>query len=388
MSAGWSRRRWLAGALSSGLAGNAGRAHAAARPDPVVLGAVLPLSGELRVYGVQARLGVDQAVAEVNAGGGVAGRPIQIVYADCVSNPRVAVERAIRLVHQHDVVALVGPILSVSRNAMAPVLDRLGVPLLYATTYEGGACGRRLFCFAPVPNQELTHLIPHVAHVGGGRFFLIGADYAWSPGAFRIARGIIAALGAEVVGEELLPRGLRDFGRLLALVRQSGASTLLVAVPGHDGIHLLDQADRSGVLEGRTVADLRINEALFGTLGPGRAEGLFCSVPMVMDSAEPPVRDFVARIRRRAGPASIVESFALTHYNAVIACAAALRKTGQVSRDAVVEGLRGLTIDSPTGPVTIGADHHVTLSLYLARRSAGRLAVVRSLGRITPDSGC
>src|SRR4029077_15814631 len=117
-------------------------------------------------------------------------------------------------------------------------------------------------------------------------------------------------------------------------------------------------------------------------------EGLFCSMPMVMDSEEPGVRDFVARIRRRAGPSTVVEAFTLTHYNAVMACASALRKAGEVTRDAVVAGLRDLTIDSPTGPVTIGPDHHVTLSVYLARSAAGRLTVVRALGRIAPESNC
>lgn len=383
---GWSRRRWLAGALTAGLAIHGGRARAAPA-SPVTLGAVLPFSGEFAAYGVQARLGIDQAVVEVNARGGIAGRPLQVLYEDSVEDPRIAVERAVRLLHHRDTVAIVGPVSSAARNAMAPVLDRLGVPLLYATTYEGGACVRRLFCFGTVPNQSLAHLVPHVARVGGGRFFLIGADYVWPEMMFRCARSIIASIGADVVGEELLPWGLRDFRRLLALVRESGASTLL-ALPGHDGLHLLDQAERSGALEGRTVADLGINEALLGTLPPGRAEGLFCSVPMVMDSPEPTVRDFVARIRRRAGGATVVDAFTLTHYNAVIACAAAMGKAGAASRDALVAGLPGLTIESPTGPVTIGPDHHVTLSVYLARRTGGRLEVVRGFGRVAPESRC
>ncbi|MGH6692479.1 MAG: ABC transporter substrate-binding protein, partial [Gammaproteobacteria bacterium] len=213
-------------------------------------------------------------------------------------------------------------------------------------------------------------------------------DYVWPEMMFKRARSIIAALGADVVGEEFLPWGLRDFGRLLNVVRRSGASTLVLALPGPDGLHLLEQAERRGVLEGRTVADLGINEALLSTLPPGRAEGLFCSVPMVMNSPEPRVRDFVARILRRAGPSTTVDAFTLTHYNAVIACASVLRAAGTITREALTAGLRGLTIDSPTGPVTIGPDHHVTLSVYLAQRVAGRLAVIRALGRVAPESTC
>ena len=45
---------------------------------------------------------------------------------------------------------------------VAPTFKRNKTPLLYATNYEGGACGRYVFCFNTVPNQELAKLLPHM----------------------------------------------------------------------------------------------------------------------------------------------------------------------------------------------------------------------------------
>jgi len=53
--------------------------------DPIKIGAVLPFSGGVELYGAQAKLGVDLAAADINAAGGILGRPVEIVYRDPVS---------------------------------------------------------------------------------------------------------------------------------------------------------------------------------------------------------------------------------------------------------------------------------------------------------------
>jgi urea transport system substrate-binding protein len=50
--------------------------------------------------------------------------------------------------------------------------------------------------------------------------------------------------------------------------------------------------------------------------------------------------------------------------------------------------MAGLAIKSPTGPVTIGSDHHATMSMFLARTQGRDLVPVRALGEITPEPGC
>ena len=79
----------------------------------------------------------------------------------------------------------------------------------------------------------------------------------------------------------------------------------------------------------------------------------------------------------------------MTHYNALRALAAGLERVGRVDREAVVLGLEGLTIDTPTGPLSIdAAHHHVTMAMYLARTEGAGLALVEPLGQLAPEPGC
>jgi urea transport system substrate-binding protein len=78
----------------------------------------------------------------------------------------------------------------------------------------------------------------------------------------------------------------------------------------------------------------------------------------------------------------------MTHYNALIAMKAALEKTGKIDKESMIDALEGLAIDSPTGMMTIGKNHHVTMNLLLAKTQGNTLVTVRTLGEIAPEPGC
>ena len=159
---GSTRRTFLKTALAAGAASGAlgiGLPAIAAK-TPIKIGAVQPFSGGLELFGNQAKLGLDLAVKEINEAGGILGHPVEILYEDNKTDPKTSVERTTKLIRRDEVVAVTGPITSNARDAMAPAHGRLKTPLLYATNYEGGACGRYIFSFNTVPNQELARLLP------------------------------------------------------------------------------------------------------------------------------------------------------------------------------------------------------------------------------------
>ena len=55
--------------------------------EPIRIGAVLPFSGGVELYGQQAKLGLDLAVKDINAAGGILGRPVTVIYADDKTRP-------------------------------------------------------------------------------------------------------------------------------------------------------------------------------------------------------------------------------------------------------------------------------------------------------------
>src|SRR5216684_9263519 len=65
--------------------------------ESIKIGAVLPFSGGVELYGRQAKLGLDLAAADINAAGGILGRPVEIVYRDDGTRPNIATEAARRM---------------------------------------------------------------------------------------------------------------------------------------------------------------------------------------------------------------------------------------------------------------------------------------------------
>jgi len=136
------------------------QATSAKAADPIKIGAVLPFSGGVELYGRQAKLGIDLAAKEINAGGGILGSPVEVVYEDDKTDPAAALDATHKLVERDGVLAIVGPITSRNLDAIAPAAESMKTPLFYATNYEGGKCSRYVFSFNTVPNQELASSCP------------------------------------------------------------------------------------------------------------------------------------------------------------------------------------------------------------------------------------
>jgi urea transport system substrate-binding protein len=279
------RRRFVKGTL--GVAAVTLAAPAIAQGGPVRIGANLEFSGGLELFGNQARLGLDLAAAEINAAGGILGRPIEILYEDNKTDPKTAVERATKLIQRDEVLAITGPITSNARDAMAPTMMRARVPLLYATNYEGGACGRYIFCFNTVPNQELAKLVPYLATMKGDSFYMFGADYVWPQKMFETAEALIADLGGNTLGREFTPWGGKEFAPVIRRIKDSGAKVLLFALPGADGITFIRQAEDFGLLAEVTVGFLGFSGPIWAH--SARARGRTCGSPCPW-SAAPTIR--------------------------------------------------------------------------------------------------
>jgi urea transport system substrate-binding protein len=390
---GFKRRDILKG-LAAGAALSAlpvGRlaTPAIAAGETITLGAVLPFSGGLELFGNQAKLGLDLAMDEINAAGGIMGSKVAIKYEDDKTDPKTAVEKTNSLIRGDKVIGITGPITSSNRDAMAPVVGKLKTPLLYATNYEGGACGRYIFCFNTVPNQELEKLVPALNSRAGNSYYAFGADYVWPQKMFQAADKIVAGLGGKMVGTEFTPWAVKDFTPTIRKIKDSGAKVLLFALPGADAITFIKQAEDFGLLKDVTVGFLGFAETYLGAFGEGKGQNMWVTVPFAASGEDPGVKDFVARIRAKAGNDVPISHYAMTHYNVLKSVKAALEKSGKVDQEALVDGLEGLTIESPTGPMSIGkGDHHVTLNMFLAKTEGAGLKIEEALGPIAPQAGC
>ncbi len=356
----------------------------------IKIGAVQPFSGGLELFGKQAQMGLDLAAAEINAAGGIMGHQVEVLYEDNKTDPKTSVERARKVIQRDEVMAVSGPITSAARDAMAGTMKRMKTPLLYATNYEGGICDRYLFSFNTVPNQDTAPLIPYLKEAGvGDSYYMFGADYVWPRNMFKAANAMISKIGGTSVGEEYTPFGVKDFSSVIRKIADSGAKILLFALPGADGITFIKQAEEFGLMDKVTIAFLGFAETYLGAFGAGKGEGMYAGLPMVANSSEPGVQDFVSKIRKREGDDAVVSFYVMTHYNSLMAIKAGIEKAGKVDKESLIDGMSGLSFDIPTGKAMITAeDHHVAMNMYIGKTGGGTLNVEKALGLIEPSKQC
>src|SRR5260370_18532654 len=96
-----------------------GPPRGAVAAEPIRVGAVLPFSGGVELYGQQAKLGLDLAVKDINAAGGILGRPFEVIYADDKTRPASPVAATHGFVERRGVFAVVGPTTSLHLNAIS-----------------------------------------------------------------------------------------------------------------------------------------------------------------------------------------------------------------------------------------------------------------------------
>lgn len=365
-------------------------AHVARAGATVKVGAVLPLSGSLKLFGEQARIGLDLAATKINASGGILGRQVEITYRDNLSKAKPAKAETLALVQRKEIVAIAGPISSAARNAMSDAMEKFQTPLLYATNYEGGHCGRVLFYFNTVPNQSAEPLLRYMFRKGNESFYLFGADYSWPRGMFKFSRKVIANLGGRVAAEQYVPLGrIEDYSSIIRQIDASGAEALVLALPGNIHVPFIEQAKKQGLLGKVTVGTLADTAVYLDQFRPGEADGILACVPFVETDPSQGVQDFVSKVRKSYGAKLVLSTYIMTHYDALIALKAGLEKSGEVSREAAAAGIAGLTYRIPTGESRIMPNNnHSSLSMYVSKTEGGSIRVLESLGIIQPDPEC
>lgn len=350
--------------------------------EPIKIGAVLPFSGGLEIFGEQAKAGIDLAVKEINDAGGIQGQAISVIYEDNKTDPKTTVEKANKLIRKEKVISLIGPITSSGRDAMIPTANRFKTPLLYATNYEGGLCEDNVFSFNTVPNQELEKLIPAMAIRAGKSFYLFGTDYVWPQKMFERAEKEIAAIGGEIVGQSFTPWGVKDYTPVIRKIMDSDAKVLVFAVPGVDGTTFIKQANELGLTKKVSIAFLGFSETYLNAFGDSNDADMWVAVPFISSMASS--QDFVSQIKAINPEIAGVSHYARTHYNAVKALAAALANAPEITTTAAITGLKNLRSDA----AEIGENNHANLDMYIGHVNNGQLEMVLPLGKQDAQVNC
>ena len=148
--------------------------------EPVKIGGLFHLTGIGQIWGPLQEQPAILAVEEINAAGGVLGRPLELISEDDETDPDVSVQKGTKLALEDEVEAIFGLVYSSTRSAVAAnVAARYQVPYFYPTYSEGGVCGRYFVNLGALPNQQLDFFIPYLMERYGPNFYFVGQDYVW-----------------------------------------------------------------------------------------------------------------------------------------------------------------------------------------------------------------
>lgn len=196
--------------------------------DPIKLGAPLILSGPGAFAGEASKRTLDMLVEGVNAGGGIDGRLIEMVYYDTEGKPDVAVRVINRLVKSDNVDAVLGPIASWEAVAVKQALDRAGVPTLMLSATRASV-DPLTDCMFKLPVDDaivVARLYEYAKAQGWTRIAVISSQDGFGDGGHRELTRQAEAAGIEIVFDEKFSMEDTDLAPLLNKVKRSDAQAL------------------------------------------------------------------------------------------------------------------------------------------------------------------
>jgi urea transport system substrate-binding protein len=296
------------------------------RPDVVHVGLAVPLSGPLAMTAPSALDLAGLAADELNAAGGITGRPVELVGIDSGRAPDVVATEAAMLSRAGVFDLLVGFHTSDVHRALENALPP-GVRYVFTPPHEGGRGRPGVVRIGASPLEQHAGAVAWlVRNRRARRWVLLGTDYVWPRAVHRAAHRVLAEVGGQVVGEALVPFGPTDVGALLDLVTRSRAEAVLLSLVGRDLVAFNREFARAG-LDRRVV---RLSGALeengLYALGGDATGGLFACMPSFAAAdggADEGQLALEERHARRSGPeAPVVCAYARGVYDGVRRAAA------------------------------------------------------------------
>ncbi|ENN89773.1 Extracellular ligand-binding protein receptor [Rhizobium freirei PRF 81] len=368
---------------------SAAYATAAFAADPIKIGVPVGLSGANSVVAPSVVQAAELAVEEINAKGGVLGRPLAVEIADDASGAAGAQKAFDSLVFQKEVNVVISMETSAARNAGLPIISKGDVPYIYTSFYEGKSCNTNLFVNAWVPEQQVPPVVDNfISKQGAKKFFLIGSDYAFGRGMLSFAKGYIAKAGAQVVGEEYLPMDGSDWTAIISKIKSSGADAIITSTAGGaPNVTLTKQLRSAGVT--LPYGNLAVDEGTAKSMGAD-AKGIFLSASYVTGIDGPENKAFLSAMDKRFGKElRTPNDLSVPQYEAIYLYKAAVEKAGSTDTAKVLKALPEVSFTGPRGKISMNKQHHAPLTMYLGQvKDDGSVAVVDSFKDVDPGNQC
>lgn len=354
---------------------------------PIVIGLLHSLSGRMASTEAPVVAAVKMAVDEINAGGGLLGRSVELRLGDTRSEGATAAAVAEQLIGTDRAVALFGCWSSACRLAVKPVVEAHRHLLFFPLAYEGMEQSSHIIYTGPTPNQQVLPAADWAMQGFGRRVYLVGTDGRYPRRVHAVLREFIAFGGGQLLGERFVPQGSGDMTAVVADLQALRPDVVLSTVSGASNGPFFDALVGAG-LNDLPLLSLRAAEPEMKAFDGGRLDRHFTAWGYLQSQSGPANEAFLARLRQRLGEGFQVSDPAVSAYVGVQLWAAAVREVGSADTAAVNVNVAQQTVLAPQGFAAVDTrTRHLWRQLRIAQvRPGGALAEVFLLPRyIKPE---
>ena len=345
---------------------------ASSNSKPIKVGFVYIMSGPFATYGQFAKQGAELAVAEINAKGGILGRPVKALFEDSRGKPDVAARAFRKLVYQEKVDCLIGLDSSGVAKSVVPLMKEMKTPLIitHAATPDvtGKVCNKYTFRISVNLAQNVKAAALLAAQTKAKKWTTIGPDYAFGHQSWEYFQKYLKEVKPDV---EFLPEAqtafapikTTDFSPYITKIMQAKPEGVLISLWGGNLIDFVRQASEMGFFKGNWEVLMTLGAAteVLYALKDKMPEGLWVGTRYWFLANNSPINvAFRDAYFKRYGQYPSYNAHGA--YSALYAYKAAVEKAGSADKEAVVKALEGLTIEIPVGKVTIRAEDHQALT--------------------------
>ena len=335
--------------------------------------------GEVNSYKAQPaflepyKKGMELAVEEINAAGGLNGKKVELFTRDDNANPGDAVRAAEELVSREQVDVLTGSFLSNIGLALTDFAKQkkffflAAEPLTDKIVWQNG--NRYTFRLRPSTWMQVAMLVPEAAKLKKKRWALVYPNYEYGQSAAATFKELMKAAQPDIefVGEQATPLGKVDAGSVSQALADAKPDAIFNVLFGADLSKFVREGNTRGLFQGREVVSLLTGEPEY--LDPLKEEtpnGWLVTGYPWYGIQTPEHKAFFLAYHARYKDYPRLGS--VVGYSAIKSLAAGIKKAKSTETEKLIAAFSGLQVDTPFGKVTYRPeDHQSTMGGFIGK---------------------
>lgn len=318
--------------------------------DVIKIGAIVPETGEVSVYGKAALNGYKLAIKKYNENGGVLDKQIKLIPYDNKGDGNESVNAYNKLVDQDKVDAIIGAVISKNTQAIAPSAARDKIPMITATaTADKGITdqGDNIFrsCFTDgYQGEKISQFATEDLKAKTAAIVYNSSD-DYSDGLAKAFKKQFESDGGKVLAVEAYTAQDKDFKSILTKIKGQNADVLLIP-DYYEKIALITKQARDIGIESTFLGGDGW-DGVIGKIDNDIIEKSYFSNHYATDDTSKTVQDFIKNYEAEYGEKP--NAFAALGYDAATTMIEAIKAAGSTDKAKVIDALKSIELDLVSG---------------------------------------